>query len=748
MKFHWPEKLFMFFVVAALTLPQSATAQPSQEWVARYFGSSYGAVVALAVDGSGNVCVTGYANKYDTDYDYITIKYDSNGNQLWLARYDGPANSNDRPADIAVDASGNIYVTGLSVGIGSWGDYATVKYDPDGNQLWVARYNGPEPPPLYWRPRYDHAKALAVDANGNVYVTGGSLARYALSDYDYEYTTVKYDANGNQVWLERYNGAGNLDPLNGVEDYFDCAYDIAVGPAGNVYVTGESTGSGTGRDYITIKYAPSGNQLWVSRYDWPDGDPRYRKDYATALALDNSGNVYVTGTSGADHDLATVKYDPDGNQLWVARHHRGGLGTLGTGNVIAIDADGNAYVAGCTAGDEDYLTIKYDAGGNELWVQTYDGPGVYDGAGNYGKDYASALVLDGMGNVYVAGLSEGAVTSNDYAVVKYDAEGHEQWVLRYDGPTTRDDTAVALCLDGENNIYVTGTSAGPATNDYATVKYSEKDLLITDISPTVGKCREVVTVSGNHFEDSQDAIVGSSGALGACRVVRISGPSDTYTAYAYGGWSDTQFTFRFGDLFIDNDSDFLRDPTEPFLRQCQNMPLGTYSVQILTVDYEDVDASANYTEGDAVYQVKARDTADFTLEQAPAVYLIEPSSVQRSHYCPDGSLVNGMIKIYGWGFGDEQGNGKVYIGTGCMYFNTLDALNNGVPIPAFDKTCNGGGKILNRLTWSNLMIKAAVDVPDGARGNQLYVWVVKDGKATSDAYGYPGVFILNNSICP
>lgn len=99
---------------------------------------------------------------------YATLKYDANGNAIWAARYDGPGNGPDYAGAIAVDQSGNVYVTGGSTGTGGSLDYTTIKYDSAGNQLWVARYDGPAS-------RDDVAVGLAVSASGNVYVTGFSV---------------------------------------------------------------------------------------------------------------------------------------------------------------------------------------------------------------------------------------------------------------------------------------------------------------------------------------------------------------------------------------------------------------------------------------------------------------------------------------------------------------------------------------------------------------------------------------------
>src|SRR5262249_44677439 len=112
-------------------------------WLATYGSGADAAASAIAVDDAGNVYVTGYVTG-EQGRDYATVKYDTRGNPLWAARYDGPGRSNDVAVAIAVDLGRNVYVTGYSTGAaGTRGDYATLKYDPLGNRLWVARYDGP-----------------------------------------------------------------------------------------------------------------------------------------------------------------------------------------------------------------------------------------------------------------------------------------------------------------------------------------------------------------------------------------------------------------------------------------------------------------------------------------------------------------------------------------------------------------------------------------------------------------------------
>jgi hypothetical protein len=287
-----------------------------------------------------------------------------------------------------------VYVTGDSLGSpGSQtiNDYATVKYDAaNGNLVWVARYNYAS---------YDRAKALAVDGNGNVYVTGESQGTGTY----YDYATIKYNSSGVQQWAARYTGLGG--------NASDAATAIAVDSAGNVYVTGESVTGFQNTDFATVKYDPNGNQLWVARYDGGSFEP------AKFLALDSSGNVYVSGNSSTDttgYDFATVKYSSSGSQLWVARHN-GPSSDYDDVRGFAVDSSGNAYVMGHATGWNIAL-IKYDTNGNQLWIKRYSRGSAY----GYGDGLVNSMTLDTGGNSYVVGSEQsGASSTSDYITLKF-----------------------------------------------------------------------------------------------------------------------------------------------------------------------------------------------------------------------------------------------------------------------------------------------------------------------------------------
>jgi len=473
----------------------------SRQWIARYNGPGNGDfALALAVDGSGNVYVTGYSYVLGTNPDYATIKYNSSGVEQWVTEYNGPGNGYDVANALAIDGSGNVYVTGYSYGPGTQvSDYATIKYNPSGVQQWVARYNpGNE---------FDFATALSVDGSGNVYVTGYSRLPGSLSDY----ATIKYNSSGVVQWIARYDGPGNGE---------DLAYALAVDGSGNVYVTGESRGSGTNQDYATVKYNSSGIQQWAARYNGPGN----AFDHATALAVDGSGNVYVTGYSrgaGTFSDYATIKYNSFGIEQWVTRYN-GPANSEDFAKALAVDGSGNVYVTGYSgvsfSPSGDYVTIKYNPSGVQQWTALYnvlrgvslaveaaiavDGSGnvlvagtsvgsdstgdfvtvKYDNAGMQqwitrpGYDCVhstSAFTLDSQGNLYITGSTSGSGTDFDYVTVKYDASGNQQWIARYDGPASSTDLTHAITVDSARSVYVTGGSRGSGTDlDYATIKYN------------------------------------------------------------------------------------------------------------------------------------------------------------------------------------------------------------------------------------------------------------------------------------
>jgi hypothetical protein len=297
---------------------------------------------------------------------------------------------------------------------------------------WAVTYDGPGSD-------IDQPYALAVDSSGNSIATG-------IAGYDM--VTVKRDPAGALLWAVPYDGPGNG---------YDCGYAVAVDPAGCVYVSGPSYGGvGSHYDITTIKYSPSGAQLWLDRYDGTG----HGQDDPWAMGLDAAGNLYVVGTSpnatnpARPIDIVMIKYDDLGTRLWVARYD-GPAGGQDWALDMKVDAAGNTCVAGWSDNFglplmESYVTLKYDTSGTLLWSARYN---------TSGTDLATAIFVDGSGNVYTTGYSEG-----QFATVKYDPSGSEVWVRR----TASSAGYPVIAGDPSGNVWVSGRSA----NDYLTLKYA------------------------------------------------------------------------------------------------------------------------------------------------------------------------------------------------------------------------------------------------------------------------------------
>jgi hypothetical protein len=428
----------------------AAPPEPVEEWIAFYNGpgnlDEYGR--AITTDALGNVYVTGRSNGVGTDRDIATIKYDTNGNQLWVSRFNGPGDGRDEPSDIDIDPFGNVIVTGWCYTDGTnYYDILVLKYDSAGNLLWQATYDGGSD--------NDHAQALTIDAAGNIYITGqsGGFGTH------FDYITIKYDTAGNKIWEARYDGVGNA---------FDSGRDIELDSVGNVVTTGFTARVGwINFDVITIKYDSNGIELWKQIYNGPANSD----DYGWTLEVDSSDNVYASGLStgiGTGADCITISYDPAGTQRWLDTYDGPGNGQDQIYR-SKFAANGNLYVTGRSTGAAsmyDYITIAYDSAGTRLWFTRYDGP-----AG--GVDEAYGIDVDILGNVYVSGHSLGGAGSRDAVTIGYDATGAQLWVKRFNGPGNAGDIAFVLALDTFGNLFASGRATIGGTNgDLLTIKYS------------------------------------------------------------------------------------------------------------------------------------------------------------------------------------------------------------------------------------------------------------------------------------
>lgn len=447
--------LLSTLLLIAYTFNNTSQAQtPDWKWAQSAGGNSNDRGTSVQTDGSGSVYASGYfysdsitfgnTTLYNLNPNYTSAfltKYDPAGNVIWAVNVGGTGSSSDN--FLSVDNSGSIYLAG-NFGIDTlWFDTVSVscpyslkniyvtKYDSSGHALWARAFGGSDA---------DAVAAVDQDANGNVYIAGDfyspSIAFGGTTLYNTDSTlsgndffVAKLDANGNVLWAKA--GAGNQ---------YEEANDIDVDAAGNAYITGSFNDNIISIGGITVLNSTNGTfEVFIAKYNsngnviWAKGEGGDDLDEGNAIALDNNGNLFVTGlfwgytcTFGnitlinSDTDTAfglasevyIVKYDTAGNVLWAKSGHGDNIDRAGS---IATDASGNAYITGYdrsdiitfdsivllnTMNNADIYTVKYNPSGNVVWA-------VKNG-GNY-DDFANDIAVDPSGVFYLTGYYQSQV---------------------------------------------------------------------------------------------------------------------------------------------------------------------------------------------------------------------------------------------------------------------------------------------------------------------------------------------------
>lgn len=451
-----------------------AHSQVNIQWEARYTsaGANIDQAVDMEVDASGNTFVTGTSFNSGTGFDIVTVAYDNTGTEIWTVpnTYNGPNNSIDEAFALDYDPAGFVYVAGYEhVGAANY-DIVVLKINAlTGTTVWSRTYNQAG--------YYDLARDIKVDSNGDVYFVGSVQINSGGTNTDF--ITGKYSSNGTLLWTHTYTrdvaSSGNLDEAK-----------ICHLNGDKLYVSGSSAGSGFANnlDFVTMEYDTAQtvpNYNWRTRYDYNG-----QLDLPVDIGTDPSGNIFVTGRgyfdANDDMDYVLVKYSSAGAELWDQSYN--GTGTdKDNVNALAVDAAGNCIITGSSIGSisaEDIRTIKYDPNGVLLWNKNYTTNGAF-------IDEGTDVSVAASGDIYVSGFSQITGNSHDFTTIKYNGTtGVIEWTTHYDGLGNNSDKALAMFLDVNENIFITGTSTGSGTaQDYMTIKYCQ---LTTDAGLDTSIC--------------------------------------------------------------------------------------------------------------------------------------------------------------------------------------------------------------------------------------------------------------------
>ncbi len=370
-------------------------------WKRQLGTSSFDNSTDLAADGEGNLYVVGRTNGSlgglnAGGSDAYVAKLDAAGNLLWLRQFGTSAE--DSIVSVLVDGHGTAYVHGRTKGslggpnVGD-SDAFVAKLDSAGSPVWIRQYG---------TTAEDEPGGISVDSLGNAYAVGltnGRLGQQSFGDYDAY--LVKVDSNGNLVWTQQF-GTSAMESMG----------DVSADNQGNVYTVGSTSGplggpNMGGSDAYVTKFSATGSFLWTHQFGTSNHDS------ANSASTDGLGNVYIAGstygslggTNAGGRDGLVSKFNSQGLLLWTRQF---GTTALDQCWEISCDSQGNPFVCGETqgslaapnAGSFDVVVRKYDSEGNVLWTDQF---------GTSGEERYPNIAVDGLGIVYVSGLTTGSL---------------------------------------------------------------------------------------------------------------------------------------------------------------------------------------------------------------------------------------------------------------------------------------------------------------------------------------------------
>jgi hypothetical protein len=495
-------------------------------WTKYFYGFENGEDIpkSMVMDCQGNICIFGVSYTNPVNTDFILLKCNNDGEQIWLRKIYNPYPSQSEAGNITLDNFGNIYICGATANSAGDYDYITFKYDNNGTQLWSAVYDGGF--------GNDKTFDIVVDNSQNVYVTGCSLGNGTMFDI----ATVKYANSETEKWVRRYNcslnksDCGRFITLN--SNFDNSAYPIIIGESDSLFNGVQK------RNIIAFEYDQNGNIQWFFRHqkygttsvdsgyycnsftkdslqniyigcsaDWTmphitfyktvkinnSGIQQWYRDEAfmtgKVFSTDINNNYLITSASyylNSNWSPFFYRYSLDG-QLFSSHAYNGNYGNIYTGYSTVLDSTNKIIMTGIqkSNSDNNIFTIKWDTSGITNWTLSYD-----NNIQPY--DIPFSLILDNVGNVYMAGVCYASSVGSDVVIYKYTPNLTQIWQTTYKGIGFNHNQPVIVKLDSSQNIFV-GTSIKDSSGYY-------KFLLLKYVSNSLSWSKELVFTGYNNAE--------------------------------------------------------------------------------------------------------------------------------------------------------------------------------------------------------------------------------------------------------
>lgn len=456
---------FCFFI---LLLLKSSFIFGQQTYVNKVWEGTVGTMGSVnktssILDSENNLIVASNSNNgsFGTS-DIVVTKYSSEGIMLWQQFFNGSANGNDYAVQVEVNEFDEILV-GAAIDEGFGLDFGVIKYSSIGQLIFSVTWDS-------GNNLVDLPSDIGIDISGSIYIIGGSQSISGEMDY----AIVKFNSDGNYQWHTFYDYVSLQDFATGM-----------VIKENSLSVTGNSASALNNWDFATLELdLDYGTILNVNRVEI--GGIGF--DKAAAIVLDSQDNIFITGyvEISGNRDIQTIKLNANFELDWI-KSYDGGFEDIAS--AIAVDASGSIYVVGAkenSAGGKDFLTIKYDQLGNELWVREF---------GSEGNDYiafAENLAIRDNGDLFATGSLD-KINTKEIATICYSPSGALKMVELFNSGSQIIESKVILVSN--NEFFVNG------------IIENEGDFLATSIKYSVIEKPNLLAVDGNDVQYNSGEIV-------------------------------------------------------------------------------------------------------------------------------------------------------------------------------------------------------------------------------------------------